>query len=92
MLRSRIKYASFFQILCRDISNEYEIGAKNVTAQADEDTRFIASVIELVSLLRNRQYEGDITIESILAELDGLTLVDPYKTEFRELVRALVSQ
>ncbi len=72
--------------------NEYEIGAQNLTAQADDDTRFIASVIELVSLIRNPQYEGDITVESILAELQGLELADTYKAEFRELVKSLVTK
>lgn len=72
--------------------NEYEIGAENVTVQADDDTRFIASVIELVSLIRNPQYEGDVTVESILAELQGLELADSYKAEFRELVKALAAK
>ena len=69
--------------------NEYKIGSQDYTAQADTDTSFIASVIELVSLIRNPQYEGDVTVESILAELQGLELADNYKAEFRELVKAL---
>lgn len=70
--------------------NEYKIGAQSYTANADNDTRFIASVIELVSLIRNPGYDGDITVESIFAELNGLELTDPYKTEFREIVKSLI--
>lgn len=72
--------------------NEYEIGTQNLTAQADTDTRFITSVIELASLLRNPDYSGDITVQSVLAELNGLNLTDSYKVEFREIVKALAAK
>ncbi len=69
--------------------NEYVIGGQELAPQPSEDTRFITAVVELATLLRNRSYEGDITLQGILEELDSLSLTDSYKIEFRELVRKL---
>lgn len=68
--------------------NTYRIGG-NSLVPSNDDTRFIAAVVELATLLRNREYDGDISLESILEELDSLELTDAYKIEFRELVRTL---
>lgn len=67
--------------------NEYDIGTGPY--EADEDLHFIPAVIEFVALLRNKDYNGDVTLQSILRELDSIDLTDPYKIEFRELVRSL---
>ncbi|MBE6646471.1 MAG: VWA domain-containing protein [Ruminococcaceae bacterium] len=72
--------------------NEYTVGGQDIAVQPSEDTRFIGAVIELTALLRNLSYDGEISIEDVLEELDSLTLTDPYKLEFRELVRALVTR
>ena len=70
--------------------NEYDIGRGPY--EADEDLRFIPAVIELAALLRNKDYNGDVTLQSILEELDSIDLTDPYKIEFRELVRTLTER
>lgn len=86
-LTLRVRYKNPGQPL--SLLNEYGIGEKEMTASGSEDARFIASVIELASLLHNPSYNGDITIQGILETLDSLNLTDPYKIEFRELVRKL---
>lgn len=69
--------------------NEYEIA--NELSVPSEDMRFITAVIETAALLRNREYNGDITLESIYGELSGLELEDGYKAEFRELIKKLAN-
>ena len=86
-LMLRVRYKNPGQSL--SLLNEYGIGEREMTAIGSDDARFIMSVINLTSLLRNPSYDGDITIQSILETLDSLNLTDPYKTEFRELVRHL---
>ena len=88
LLTLRVRYKKPGEPLSR--LNEYAVSG--IVNEPNVDTRFITSVIELVSLIRNPQYDGDITLESILAELQGLELADAYKIEFRELVKTLITQ
>ena len=90
LMTLRVRYKNPGEPISR--LNEYEIGAENYSEKLSDDMRFITSVVELASLLRNPGYVGDITVESILAELDGLTLTDSYKIEFREIVRVLAAK
>ena len=90
LMTLRVRYKNPGEPISR--LNEYEIGAENYSEKLSDDMRFITSVVELASLLRNPAYEGEITVESVLAELDGLTLTDSYKIEFREIVRVLAAK
>ena len=83
----RVRYKNPGESL--SLLNEYAIGGQELAVHPSDDTRFIAAVVELATLLRNREYSGEITLGAILEELDSLTLTDSYKTEFRELVRKL---
>ncbi len=69
--------------------NEYTLGSEIYRAEATSETRFIASVIKTASLLRNREYNGNITIKSISNELDAMNLTKSEMTEFRELINKL---
>lgn len=58
---------------------------------ADDDLKFICSVIELSMLLHESEYAKNITLEGIYEDLTALDLSnDSYKTEFRDLVRGLM--
>ncbi len=83
----RVRYKEPGQTL--SLLNEYVIeGFWNPQAPS-EDMKFITAVIETAALLRNSKYDGEITIESISAQLEALTLNDSYKEEFREIVKTL---
>ncbi len=69
--------------------NEYSLGREIIKSNAGTDTRFIAEVVKLASLLRNKNYSGDVTVSSILEELNSLKLTDGDMTEFKELVAKL---
>lgn len=90
LMTLRVRYKNPGEPISR--LNEYEIGAECYSEELSDDMRFITSVVELASLLRNPTYDGEITVESILAELNGLTLTDSYKIEFREIVRMLATK
>ena len=67
--------------------NEYAIS--DTVSDMSDDQRFILSVIELCMMLHKSEYIGNTTFESIVDELNSLELTDPYKIEFRELLRGL---
>ena len=69
--------------------NEYQIS--DAVSDMSDDQRFVLSVIELCMMLHKSEYIGDTTFESIVAELNSLELTDPYKIEFRELLRGLTN-
>ena len=83
----RVRYKNLGEPL--SLLNEYEIGVGDISADMSEDQRFINSVVQLCMILHNSKYLGDITIDGILEDLDSLELTDPYKLEFREMVRTL---
>lgn len=88
LLTLRVRYKNPGEPL--SLLNEYMVSG--FVYEPNDDMRFIASVIELVSLIRNSGYDGDITVSSIFDELQGLDLTDPMKIEFRELVKALIEK
>jgi hypothetical protein len=67
--------------------NEYMISG--YVGEMSDDQRFICAVVELCMILHNSQYLGDLTLDSVIAELDAITLTDSYKVEFRELLHSL---
>ena len=49
---------------------------------------FVSSVVEFALVLRESEYKGDATLEAVEQRLNTLDLsADPYKEEFRQLVR-----
>lgn len=70
--------------------NEYSIGSDAIRDEVSDDTKFICAVIETAMVLHESSYLNGIDIDRISAEFDSLTLSDPYKLEFRELIRGLV--
>ncbi len=69
--------------------NSYTIGYDDRTSGEDEDMQFITALIEFTMLLRDSEYANGVTLESIIEKLDGMKLDDPYRAEFRELVKML---
>lgn len=69
--------------------NEYSIGAAD-RKEADSDFRFMVCVIEAVMVLRESRYLGDVTMETVLAQLNSLDFDGyPYRAEFRSLIEAI---
>ncbi len=69
--------------------NEYDLGSEIIPSEPTEETAFIISVAELAALLRNRNYDGDITVQTVAEALAEMELEDPYKAEFREMIQNL---
>jgi len=70
--------------------NEYPLGYDIIDAEADEDMRFISAVIETCMILHKSEHLGEITIESIVEELESLNLTSyPERAEFLELLKKL---
>ena len=77
-----------------DISKlcEYYFGDGQIAGEPDEDFVFATTVIEFSMLLRNSKYaKNEITLESLIERLDGLTL-DTYKAEFKSLLITLANK
>ena len=77
-----------------DISKlcEYYFGDGQIAGAPDEDFVFATTVIEFSMLLRNSKYaKNEITLESLIERLDGLTL-DTYKAEFKSLLNTLANK
>ena len=87
LMTLRVRYKNPGESL--SLLNEYVLGSEMIGDEISDDGRFINTVVQLCMILHNSKYLGDITVDSILEELDSLELTDPYKVEFRELVRAL---
>ncbi len=69
---------------------EYTIGNSDVTDEPSSDWRFAAAVCQFAMLLRDSQYKGTSTVESVLGVLENLNFGgDSYKMEFVSLVEAL---
>ncbi len=70
--------------------NEYNIGKESLAYEApSSDFKFACAVAETSMLLRKSTLLGDIGIDDILSTLNSLALNDPYKLEFRELIKTL---
>ena len=71
---------------------EYYFGDEQIAGEPDEDFMFATTVIEFSMLLRNSKYaKNEITLESLIERLDGLTL-DTYKAEFKSLLNTLANK
>ncbi len=70
--------------------NEYGIDGIWKPAEPSDDMVFITAVLQTAALLRNRDYAGDVTLEGIALSINGLTLNDSYKEEFREILGTLI--
>ena len=88
-----IKLAIRYKQPDADISKlcEYYFGDGHIV-EPDEDFVFATTVIEFSMLLRNSKYaKNEITLESLIERLDGLTL-DTYKAEFKSLLITLANK
>ena len=73
--------------------NEYDLGDEICSNTMDGDMRFLTAVIETCMILRQSQYLGDVTIDSVLDDLYSLDLsAYPEREEFRELVKTLAQR
>jgi len=63
----------------------------NESLTPSEDILFISGVIEMGLLLRESEFKGNSSYNSIIARIENLNCLDsdPYKAEFLELVRKL---
>lgn len=67
--------------------NEYSIGTSDYSEQSNEDTEFINCVIETCMILHKSKYQGDISIDSVIEELQSLDLSKyPEREEFLSLL------
>ena len=48
---------------------------------------FVSSVVEFALILRNSEYKGNASYESIIKRLEGAQLTDEYKLEFLNIVK-----
>ena len=69
--------------------SEYPIGEKDVTSAPSDDWRFASAVIEFGMIVNDSENKGSSTTDSVLDILDGTSLDDSYRSEFRDLVRRL---
>lgn len=71
-----------------DVSNliEYVVDADNYFSKNSEDWRFVSDIVGFSLLSNNSEYKGDVELDSILADLADLNLVDTDKQEFYGLV------
>jgi Ca-activated chloride channel family protein len=86
----RVRYKNPGESL--SLLNEYVLGKEIFDLDPDTDTRFITSVIETCMLISGSSYAEEITLEGIVEDLNSLDLTDPYKIEFRELLKGLVTE
>lgn len=70
--------------------NEYTVSTSG--GAPSDDMRFITAVIETAALLRNREYNGEITIATIYEDLCDLKLQDSYKVEFKDIIGKLADK
>ncbi len=70
--------------------NEYGVNKSFVMNEMSDDHKFMTAVMQTVMILHNSKYAQDITMESILAELNALNLENhPERAEFRTLIQKL---
>ena len=71
---------------------EYNFGSEILTDAPDDNFKFITAVIETSMIIHESEYIGEITLEDVKAELDGLKLSgDEYKEQFRSLIQGLIN-
>ena len=77
-----------------DISqlSEYTIDGTSYTTSPDADFQFVCAVTQLAMILHESEYAENISAADVLATLNALPLSgDPYKTEFRDMVKKLAN-
>ncbi len=70
--------------------NEYVLETSDIyREEPTTETSFVILVVETAALLRNRNYNGDITIQTITGELMELKLGERDMVEFCEIIKSL---
>ena len=72
-----------------DVSSELKLAVKtnDYHSQMTANDAFVSSVVEFALVLRDSIYKGDASINAVIARLEGITLEDEFKAEFREVVK-----
>lgn len=74
----------------QSVLKEYSGGSAEYTENPNVDFYFISSVIQFSMILRESDFLTDgITLDSVIAELNSMQLLDDYKVQFRELLKTL---
>ena len=72
--------------------NEHQLGEGIMRDEADEDIRFLTSVVETCMILRGSAYAKDLTLADVLEDLRALDLDEhPEREEFKLLIEKLVT-
>jgi Ca-activated chloride channel family protein len=58
----------------------------------DDDVVFISAIVESALIMRNSDYKGSASIDSVISRLESLSLRDEYKSEFLELMKKYKTQ
>ncbi len=87
LMTFRVRYKNPGETLSR--LNEYVLGQEIIINEPSAETSFIISVTELASLLRNPEYNGDVTVQTIAAALSQMDLSKSEMVEFCEIVESL---
>ncbi len=67
------------------------IGEDYITQTPSNDMQFISAVVEFSLVLRDSEYKGTSSLETILARLNTLDLSDDsYKAEFKSIIEAMI--
>ena len=74
----------------KSILEQYSFTKDIMTEAPNDDFKFICAVIETSMIIHKSKYIGEITLENIKETLDGLTLSDSYREEFKELIYKLI--
>ncbi len=68
---------------------EYKITTDNFTSDPGDDFKFVSAVIETAMLLHQSKHAGNSSFTHIKSILEGISLDDPYKEEFKSLITKL---
>jgi Ca-activated chloride channel family protein len=75
----------------KSMLEQYSFTKEIITETPSDDLKFICAVIETSMIIHRSKYIGEITLENVKETLDGLTLSDVYRKEFRSLINKLIN-
>ena len=75
----------------KSILEQYFFTKEIITDTPSDNIKFICAVIETSMIIHRSKYIGEITLENVKETLNGLTLSDVYRKEFRSLINKLIN-
>lgn len=75
----------------KSMLEQYSFTKEIITETPSDDLKFICAVIETSMIIHRSKYIGEITLENVKETLNGLTLSDVYRKEFRSLINKLIN-